>query len=65
MENWKLKKLFWGWNVGKLNFENWKPENNNDWINNYENGNFGNEKLNLEIGILKILFKDGILKINE
>ena len=47
------------------NFKNRKPENNNDWINNYENGNFGNEKLNLEIGILKILFKDGILKINE
>ena len=42
-------------------WKNRKPKNNNDWINNYENGKFGN----LEIGILKILFKDGNLKINE
>ena len=28
-------------------------ENNNDWINNYEDENFGNWKLNLEIGNLK------------
>ena len=51
--------------MSEIKFRKPKPENNNDWINNYENENFGNEKLNLEIGILKILFKDGILKINE
>ena len=28
-------------------------ENNNDWINNCENWNFGTWKLNLEIGNLK------------
>ena len=31
----------------------WNNENNKDWINNHENGNFGNWKLNLEIENLK------------
>ena len=51
--------------MSEIKFRKPKPENNNDWINNYENENFGNWKLNLETEILKILFKDGILKINE
>ena len=34
-------------------WKNRKPKNNNDWINNYENGNFGNWNLNLEIENLK------------
>ena len=31
-------------------------------MNWYENWNFGNWNLNLEIGILKKMFKNGILK---
>ena len=32
-------------------------KNNNDWINNCENWNFGNWKLNLETGNLKNYLK--------
>ena len=34
-------------------------------MNKCENWNFGNWRLNLEIGILEELFKDGTLKINK
>ena len=64
MECWKIKFRKLETRKIILRMECWKnrkPKNNNDWINNYENGKFGN----LEIGILKILFKDGNLKINE
>ena len=40
-------------------------KNNNDQINKCEDWNFGNWKLNLEIRILKELFKDETLKINK
>ena len=37
----------------------WNNENNNDRINNYEDKNFGNWKLNLEIGNLKNYLERG------
>ena len=61
--NWKFEELF-----GERILNKWISEqtnkrndsnngNNNDWISNYENWNFGNWKLNLEIGILNIYLK--------
>ena len=54
--DWKFEELFRDGILNKWISEEineWNNENNKDWINSYENENFGNWKLNLEIGNLK------------